>query len=74
MYFNLVKSASCFNERMMVMSPEIKERIAELNKQIKAANIMISYHQDRLKHYKEEKQQLNAELATLKDDFWEDDG
>lgn len=56
------------------MSPEIKERIAELNKQIKAANIMISYHQDRLKHYKEEKQQLNAELATLKDDFWEDDG
>ena len=56
------------------MTPETKKRISELNEQIKATNIMIAYHQDRLKHYKEEKQKLNAELDTLKDDFWDEDG
>ena len=55
------------------MSPETAKQITDLNKRINEDNIMIAYYQDRLKHYKEEKQKLQAELDNLRDDFWEDD-
>ena len=57
----------------MAMSPETAKQITDLNKRINEDNIMIAYYQDRLKHYKEEKQKLQTELDNLRDDFWEDD-
>lgn len=56
------------------MSPEIAKEIAALNKEISKIDIMIAYFQDRLKRYKEEKKKLQNDLASMKDDFWEDDG
>lgn len=55
------------------MTPETKKRISELNEQIKQADTMIAYFKDRIKRYNDEKQNLLSELATMKDDFWEDD-
>ena len=54
------------------MSPENKKKYTELQDAIRKINIMISYHQKRLQDYKDEKKKLQAEMDTLKDDFWND--
>ena len=56
------------------MSQKTEQQIAELKEKIRKANIMISYHQKRIKDFKAEKEKLRIELDLLRDDFWDDDG
>ena len=49
-----------------------EETIRKINDEIRQCNIMIGYHQMKIKKYRQEKHRLHQELDTLKDGYWDD--